>query len=73
VFILIGCRDERRGRLETGKAEENFSSNKKEEFPGIMVKHAAWELLSPDLRCFCKSFCGKPPSAARLRKECGLK
>jgi hypothetical protein len=25
---------------------------KKEEFPGYM-SHAAWELLSPDLRCFC--------------------
>jgi hypothetical protein len=22
---------------------------KKEEFPGFMEKHAAWELLSPDL------------------------
>ena len=24
-------------------------------------KHAAWELLSPDLRCFWKQFCGNAP------------
>jgi hypothetical protein len=41
---------------------------KKEKFPGPM-KHAAWELLSPDLRCFCNPVCGKLNSATRLRKE----
>ena len=38
------------GRAQTQSPEGVRS--KKEEFPGIMVKHAAWELLSPDLRCF---------------------
>jgi hypothetical protein len=45
---------------------------KKEEFPGIM-KHAAWELLSPDLRCFCKHLCGKWGLHTRVLRGCGHK
>jgi hypothetical protein len=36
-------------------------------------KHAAWELLSPDLRCFCKQDCGKHQNHTRVLKGCGLK
>jgi hypothetical protein len=45
---------------------------KKEEFPGFMKKHAAWELLSPDLRCFWKLLCGKRQNGTRARKSRGL-
>jgi hypothetical protein len=57
----------------SGHCIKTIQFEKKEEFPGFMEKHAAWELLSPDLRCFCKLVCGKRPELARLPKECALK
>jgi hypothetical protein len=46
---------ERGAGLKGGRAGRKNSdwitTQKKEEFPGYM-NHAAWELLSPDLRCF---------------------
>jgi hypothetical protein len=70
---MAGCWE---GRIEM-QVDRFFAmsraTRKKEEFPGLMEKHAAWELLSPDLRCFCKQVCGKTGFIARARKGCGFK
>jgi hypothetical protein len=57
------------GRTEY--ADLFFAADRKKEkrgVPRLHGKHAAWELLSPDLRCFCKQLCGKSVDKARVHK-----
>jgi hypothetical protein len=61
------------GKLKRTAQERESEGGCDEEKRGVPRphgKHAAWELLSPDLRCFCKSFCGKVGINARARREC---
>jgi len=66
------------GGLKAWNAEPSFTvDRKKMGAPSRHDSHAGWELPSPDLRCFYKSFCGNPSfspaqycSVHRLRKEC---
>jgi hypothetical protein len=54
--LWVGNRNGR-GRAENAAAEAFRVKVRKEEkrgVPRLHGKHAAWELLSPDLRCFCK-------------------
>ena len=61
----------RRAEIEWGR--DTVGANKKRGVPRHHGKHAAWELLSPDLRCFCKAVCGKRVTHTRVRKSCGSK
>jgi hypothetical protein len=45
--------------MERRTASRQAAKNKKRGVPWHHGKHAARELLSPDLRCFCKEVCGK--------------
>jgi hypothetical protein len=47
------------GRAENFEYSSGFSRDPKKRSSQASWKHAAWELLSPDLRCFCKPSCGK--------------
>jgi hypothetical protein len=43
------------GRAEGAPGRAGVGARKKRGVPRRHGKHAAWELLSPDLRCFCRT------------------
>src|ERR1039458_5191775 len=52
-LLMLRCMDGRGGGLNGGKQNSIRAKQKKRGVPRLHGKHAAWELLSPDLRCFC--------------------
>jgi len=60
------------GRGYKAKQQSEFSLKAKKRSSQASWKHAAWELLSPDLRCFCKHHCGKLCFHTRVLVDHGL-
>src|ERR1017187_1838188 len=52
-LLMLRCMDGRGGGLNGGEAGLDSRKTEKRGVPRLHGKHAAWELLSPDLRCFC--------------------